>query len=398
MKKLIYNLVLCVLFTNQLYAQGVGIGTNTPAGKLDITATDDGVLIPRVALLARNIAAPLTNPTVSELVFNTATSGTIPNNVIPGFYYWNGVQWLRLKDGDTWREFELDVPSNDVNDRIYHRGQVVIGFNRDGAFDGINETDFDASSDVRLYLQGNLMLGDIPDTDPTGPSGIGNFGIKFNSWRSFWNGDKIGAKIMTEFQRSPSCPDTRVTDLVFSLDPGVRLCTQETDDPTEEVMRLTFDGNLGIATAAPTATLSVNGNANKPGTATWAIFSDRRLKKNISPYTEGLDFIKQINAVSFSYNDKMEKIWGTYKGTKNKVYQGVIAQDLQKIAPDMVRSVELRDETYLEVDPNKFIYALINAVKEQQEMIEKYQIKINNCEEELEAINVRLNKLEFVQP
>jgi hypothetical protein len=30
------------------------------------------------------------------LIYNTATAGTAPNNVTPGFYYWNGTSWIRL--------------------------------------------------------------------------------------------------------------------------------------------------------------------------------------------------------------------------------------------------------------------------------------------------------------
>ncbi|MCS6818863.1 MAG: hypothetical protein RMJ53_08220, partial [Chitinophagales bacterium] len=79
----------------------VGIGTTTPDGKLDIVSTNDGLLIPRVALTAANSSSPLTSPAVSELVYNTATAGTPPNDVTPGFYYWNGTRWVRLQSGNT---------------------------------------------------------------------------------------------------------------------------------------------------------------------------------------------------------------------------------------------------------------------------------------------------------
>ncbi|MCS6935682.1 MAG: hypothetical protein NZM35_11130, partial [Chitinophagales bacterium] len=79
----------------------VGIGTTSPDGKLDVVSTNDGVLIPRVALTAANSASPLTSPTISELVYNTATAGTPPNDVTPGFYYWNGTRWVRLQSGNT---------------------------------------------------------------------------------------------------------------------------------------------------------------------------------------------------------------------------------------------------------------------------------------------------------
>ena len=29
----------------------------------------------------------------------TATSGTTPNNVVPGYYYWNGTAWIQISGG-----------------------------------------------------------------------------------------------------------------------------------------------------------------------------------------------------------------------------------------------------------------------------------------------------------
>ena len=169
---------------------------------------------------------------------------------------------------------------------------------------------------------------------------------------------------------------------------------------TGATTRVTFErnGDVGIGTTAPTALLSVNGTANKTGGGNWAVFSDARLKKNVSDYKEGLDLITKIRPVNFSYNDKMDEIWGSNEKTKDKVYQGVIAQELQEIAPDMVQEVSLTEnydgasdkatttppETFLEVDPNKFTYALINAVQEQQEIIEQQNNEIDAIKAELE--------------
>lgn len=78
----------------------VGVGTTTPQASMDITSTNDGLLIPRIALSATNVATVLT-PTTSELVYNTATSAVGPNQVTPGFYYWDGTLWIRLSSGAT---------------------------------------------------------------------------------------------------------------------------------------------------------------------------------------------------------------------------------------------------------------------------------------------------------
>lgn len=77
----------------------VGVGTTTPLAAFDITSTTEGLLIPRVALSATNVATVVT-PTVSELVYNTFTSALGPNQVSPGFYYWNGTLWVPITSGN----------------------------------------------------------------------------------------------------------------------------------------------------------------------------------------------------------------------------------------------------------------------------------------------------------
>jgi hypothetical protein len=103
MKKQIFALVLSV-YTLQVAAQSVGINTLAPdaSAVLDVKATDKGMLLPRIALTATNIAAPIVAPVTSLLVYNTATAGVIPNNVKPGYYYWDGTKWLSI-GGDSWR-------------------------------------------------------------------------------------------------------------------------------------------------------------------------------------------------------------------------------------------------------------------------------------------------------
>lgn len=156
---------------------------------------------------------------------------------------------------------------------------------------------------------------------------------------------------------------------------------------------VTNGGSTGINTNAPTNTFSVNGSANKTGGGTWGVFSDRNLKQNIANYDEGLDLILNVNPVSFQYNETYYKLFGENEEIRNKIYQGVIAQDVEKIAPDMVTSHHVigkdaegkvkAEQTILEVDPNKFTYALINAVKEQQKMIEELLKKQQLLEEEI---------------
>lgn len=88
-------------------AQNIGINTTGAApnasAMLDIVSTNRGLLMPRVALTARNAAGPITAPATSLVVYNTATASTGTNRVTPGFYYWDGSVWLRMFNGrDAW--------------------------------------------------------------------------------------------------------------------------------------------------------------------------------------------------------------------------------------------------------------------------------------------------------
>lgn len=102
MRCLIYIVVIVAPFLN-ISAQ-TGIGTTTPnvSAKLDVTSSDKGFLPPRVALTATNVFAPITGTAASAsglLVYNTNTAGTAPNNVVSGYYYWNGTAWIQIAGG-----------------------------------------------------------------------------------------------------------------------------------------------------------------------------------------------------------------------------------------------------------------------------------------------------------
>ena len=55
------------------------------------------MLIPRVSLLSATDVTTIATPATSLLVYNIATAGTAPNNVTPGFYYWNA-KWYPISN------------------------------------------------------------------------------------------------------------------------------------------------------------------------------------------------------------------------------------------------------------------------------------------------------------
>ncbi|MGX7668946.1 hypothetical protein [Flavobacterium pedocola] len=110
------KLLLLLMFSFTGFAQ-VGINTTTPNASsiLDITATDKGVLIPRVSIANLNAAAPVTSPATSLLVYNTNAATGI------GFYYWDGSKWNPLGSGTNyWTKTGNDIYNNNT-------GNVGVG-------------------------------------------------------------------------------------------------------------------------------------------------------------------------------------------------------------------------------------------------------------------------------
>jgi hypothetical protein len=93
------SFVLLVLSFATITNAQVGIGTLTPdaSAKLQVDATTQGFLPPRVALTSTAAASnAIASPATGLLVYNTATAGTSPSNVTPGFYYYDGSKWQRI--------------------------------------------------------------------------------------------------------------------------------------------------------------------------------------------------------------------------------------------------------------------------------------------------------------
>jgi hypothetical protein len=122
-------------------------------------------------------------------------------------------------------------------------------------------------------------------------------------------------------------------------------------------------GNLQITSSNTLYTGAAN--AYKTGSSTaWIIASDSRIKKNVTPYTKGLTELNQIQIKNFEYNG----LAGTKDGEKAV---GVIADEIQKILPDTVRTnnIKLRPDdaertNVKHFDNTELIYLLVNSVKE----------------------------------
>ena len=78
----------------------IGIGTTpTASSVLDMSSiTNKAMEAPNVALSATDVAT-IASPATGAMVFNTATAGSGLTAVSPGYYYWDGLTWVRFTNG-----------------------------------------------------------------------------------------------------------------------------------------------------------------------------------------------------------------------------------------------------------------------------------------------------------
>jgi hypothetical protein len=125
--------------------------------------------------------------------------------------------------------------------------------------------------------------------------------------------------------------------------------------------------SLGIGTGTTVLTYDLQlaaDSAAKPGTNTWTIASDERLKKDIRPFADGLETLRGIRPIRYTYNG----LAGTPKDLEGI---GVIAQEIRKVAPYTVGTfrakLDEKDESATELydfNSHALTFVMINAIKE----------------------------------
>jgi carbonic anhydrase/acetyltransferase-like protein (isoleucine patch superfamily) len=138
-------------------------------------------------------------------------------------------------------------------------------------------------------------------------------------------------------------------------------------------------GQVGLG-MVPTTQLELSLNsAQKPTSAFWTITSDERLKTIDGNYTKGLKEILKLNTIMYHYAK------GNARNLPvNEQGYGFSAQEVQKIFPE---AVKVGEDGYLGLDLHPVFVSYINAIKEQQQIIDKQQKTIDD-------LLIRVQKLE----
>jgi hypothetical protein len=147
-------------------------------------------------------------------------------------------------------------------------------------------------------------------------------------------------------------------------------------------MIITNTGNVGIGPSfsSPAHLIQLAGGAYSDG-ATWNPASSIRWKENITPLTEGVETLKQLHPVAYNY-----------KKTPGKRTMGFIAEEVGKVLPTVV-DWDPAEEGYAEGYDQTAILALaVEAVKEQQEIIDGQQRTIEQLRTENAALRDDLSE------
>jgi len=170
------------------------------------------------------------------------------------------------------------------------------------------------------------------------------------------------------------------TDTLTSSGPGIKLLPSTTVSAMGIVMNTaTNPGTYHVYNTNGTNNgyrfyVLVNGGiANF--SANNANLSDKRLKKDITPATNYIDKICSIPVVTFKYKDQDD----------DALNLGVIAQDVDKVAPELVDhngfgETPEGETPYLAVYQTDLQYALMKCIQEQQALITSLTARITALE------------------
>ncbi len=282
-------------------AQNIGINTTgaAPASSamLDIDATNKGLLIPRIALTSADDSSPVISPVVSLMVYNTASSGTAPNDVEPGYYYWNGAVWIPFTNSISAAAWALGgnalsgnrnfgtttnypipfIADNIERMRLFASGSLALGatslnvpnpekFLVDaGVTSSVNA--IVAKGTIDNYLRMNIQnLSDGPSASSNFVATADNGSEATNSIDMGINGSTFATGLMGE--PNDAYLYTTGQDLLLGTAVSTKsivFITGGTSKASDEKMRINGSGLVGIGNNTPTERLDVTGNLKLSG-------------------------------------------------------------------------------------------------------------------------------------
>ena len=133
------------------------------------------------------------------------------------------------------------------------------------------------------------------------------------------------------------------------------------------------DGSVGIGVASATAKLDVSGKVKSNGNI---LTSDKRYKKDITALSGLLEKILQLAPKEYRWrqNEFPEKNFS------NGLQYGLIAQEVEVLFPD---AVSTGSDGFKSLNYNHILVLLLQAIKEQQQLLEQQNARLDAIEQYL---------------
>jgi len=415
MRKLL-QLLLVLSASVTVYAQ-VGIGTTTPdaSAALDVVSTDKGVLIPRMTQAQRN-AITVGAVQTGLLIYQTDAS--------PGFYYYTGTLWTGFGGGSGW-SLSGDAGTSPATNYIGTTDAIdfvvktnsseAIRFTSGGKIGIANTAPANilhigngAGSVLRIQ-DGNQANGYVLLSDTNGnavwtdPSTLGASDADWDFVSGTLNIDPVtrsGEVTIGNAGASYSLGATALLDVANGSSTGTQMGVgsneyiHDFDDKTgfshDLVPIITNTISLGTSGNRWDETNTVNGVNST---------SDLRDKVKITALPYGLNTLLKLRPVSYNWKKKYvhsKKYSSQYK--KREI--GFIAQELQKLIPEVINSeqwvakrnkenelVHVKENTpNLLVAYSDIIPVVVKATQEHQYTIEQIELQTLRIKELIKAL------------
>lgn len=148
-------------------------------------------------------------------------------------------------------------------------------------------------------------------------------------------------------------------------------------------MTIQGNGNVGIGAATPNGQFELSlDQGRKPGTSTWTITSDERLKNIHGDYTKGLQEVLQLHPITYNYVNSGKRTFE--EKVLQEAFSGFSAQAVQKIFPE---AVGVDEDGFLNFNMHPILVAFVNAFKELDTKDKALQIQVEQIKTQQEEIN-----------
>ena len=138
------------------------------------------------------------------------------------------------------------------------------------------------------------------------------------------------------------------------------------DDHASTVRGYVYANNsnqIGFLNSSGSWSLKVDNSGNTTATGNVTAYSDARLKTNVNTINDALSIVGKLRGVSFDWKES------------GKRSIGVIAQEVEKVLPELVLTSQVLDPTgeseVKSVDYGKIVSVLINAINELKAEVDK---------------------------